>query len=56
MPWILLRRTKKPHKRGKWFDGEIADKILTSDKLHKRFKLTEIHVDEEIYKEAQNTV
>ena len=37
-----------------WFDGEIADKIHTHDKLYKRFKLTKLHVDGEIYKEAPN--
>ena len=26
------------------------------DKLYKRFKLTKLHFDEEIYKEAQNIV
>ena len=26
------------------------------DKLYKRFKLTKLHVDEEIYKEARNVV
>ena len=39
-----------------WFDGEIADRIHTRDKLYKRFKLTKLHVDEEIYKEARNVV
>ena len=39
-----------------WFDGEIAEKIHTRDKLYKKFKSTKLHVDEEIYKEAQNTV
>ena len=39
-----------------WFDGEIADKIHTRDKLYKRFKSTKLHVDEEIYKEARNVI
>ena len=39
-----------------WFDGEIAGKIHMCDKLYKRFKLTKLHVDEEIYKEARNVV
>ena len=39
-----------------WFDWEIADKIHTCDKLDKRFKLTKLHVDEEIHKEALNIV
>ena len=34
------------------FDGGIADKIHMCDKLYKRFKLTKLHVDDEIYKEA----
>ena len=39
-----------------WFDGEIAEKIHTRDKLSKRFKLTKLYVDEEISKEAQKVV
>ena len=41
-----------------WFNGEITDKIsyTTRDKLYKRFKLTKLHVDEEIYNEARNVV
>ena len=39
-----------------WFDREIANEIHTRDKLYKRFKLTKLHVDEEIYKEARNVV
>ena len=34
------------------FDGEIADKIHTREKLYKKFKLTKLHVDEEIYRET----
>ena len=40
----------------KWFDGKISNKIHTRDKLYKRFKLKKLHVDEEIYEEAQNIV
>ena len=39
-----------------WFDREIANEIHTRDKLYKRSKLTKLHVDEEIYKQAQNIV
>ena len=39
-----------------WFDGEIANKIHTRDKLSKRFKLTKLHVDEESYNQARNIV
>ena len=40
----------------KWFDGKTSNKIHTRDKLYKRFKLKKLHVDEEIYEEAQNIV
>ena len=39
-----------------WFDGEIAEKIHTRDKLYKKFKSTKWHVNEEIYKEVRNIV
>ena len=35
-----------------WFDGEIAEKIHTRDKIYKKFKSTKLHVDEEIYKNS----
>ena len=38
------------------FDGEIAEKVHTRDKVDKKFKSTKLHVDEEIYKEVRNTV
>ena len=50
-PFTTVRVKKNT---GEWFDGEIADKIHTRDKLYKRFKLTKLHVDEEIYSEARN--
>ena len=31
---------KVKNKTSEWFDGEIADKIHTRDKLYRRFKLT----------------
>ena len=40
----------------KWFGGGISDKIYTYDKLYKKFKLTKLHVHEEICKEELNTV
>ena len=39
-----------------WFDGEVADKIHTLKKLYKIFKLTKLHADEEIYREAGNVI
>ena len=38
-----------------WFDQEIVEKIHTRDKPYKKFKSTKLHVDEEIYKEVQNS-
>ena len=38
------------------FDGEVAEKISTRDKLFKRFKKSELHLDKEIYKIAQYEV
>ena len=38
------------------FDEEIAQKIHTRDKLYKKFKSTNLLVDEEIYKRVRNTV
>ena len=35
---------------------KLQTKIHTRDKLYKRFKLTKLHVDEEIYNEARNVV
>ena len=40
----------------KKFDEEIAEKIHTRDKLHEKIKSTKLHVDEEIHKEARNTI
>ena len=51
-----LKTARVKNNTSKWFDGEIADKIHTRDKLYRRFKLTKLHVDEKIYKEARNVV
>ena len=39
-----------------WFDGEIGEEIYKRDNLHKKFKLTKLHVYEDLYKEARNAV
>ena len=36
-----------------WFDGEIGEEIYKREKLHKIFKLTKLHVDKDLYKEAR---
>ena len=51
-----LKTVMVKNNTSEWFDVEIANKIHTCDKLNKRFKLTKLHIDEEIYKEAQNLV
>ena len=51
-----FKKVRVKYNTSKWFDGEIADKIHTRDKLYERFKLTKLQVDEEIYKEARNIV
>ena len=52
----LFKTVRIKNNASEWFDGEIAEKIHTRDKLYKKFKSTKLHVDEEIYKEARNTV
>ena len=32
-----------------WFDGEIPQEINKRDKLYKKFKLTKLHDDKDIY-------
>ena len=32
-----------------WFDSEISEKLITRDKLFKKYKKTRLHVDKEIY-------
>ena len=34
-----------------WFDNEVAEAINLRDKRLKHFKLTKLHIDEELYKE-----
>ena len=36
----------------KWVDGEVAEKIIVCDKLFKKFKKLELHIDKEIHKIA----
>ena len=51
-----LKTVRIKSNASEWFDGEIAEKIHTRDKLYKKFKSTKLHVDEEIYNKARNTV
>ena len=47
---------KNTNNTSEWFDVEIAGKIHIHGKLYKIFKLTKLHVDEDICKKAQNVV
>ena len=38
-----------------WFDGQVAEKIATRDKLFRKFQKSKLSVDEILYKEARNT-
>ena len=37
-----------------WFDDEVLESIALRDKLFKKFKLSKLNVDEEIYNKAHN--
>ena len=36
-----------------WFDGEIADEIKNHDRLFKKFKISKLHIDKDIYNAAR---
>ena len=36
-----------------WFDEEVAESIKLREKRLKKFKLTKLHIDEELYNEAK---
>ena len=55
-PAAPFKTVRAKNSTSEWFHGEIADKIHTGDKVYRTFKLTKLHVDEEIYKEARNIV
>ena len=52
----LIKTVRIKNNTREWFDGEIGEEIYKRDKLHKKFKLTKLHVDENLYKEARNAV
>ena len=53
---VPFKTVRIKNNAGEWFDGEIAERIHTRDKLYKKFKSAKLHVDEEICKETRNTV
>ena len=38
-----------------WFDVELAEQISNREKLFKKFKKSKLHIEELIYKEANNS-
>ena len=48
-----MRQSKIKNYTQEWFDEEVAEKINIREKCFKKFKKTKLHVDEEIFKEAQ---
>ena len=48
-----MKQSKIKNNTQEWFDEEVAEKINIREKCFKKFKNTKLHVDEEIFKEAQ---
>ena len=46
----------KEFSRQDWFDGRVADSILTREKLFFKFKKSKHYIDEEIFKKVKNQV
>ena len=53
---VPFKTVRIKNNAGEWFDGEIAERIHTRDKLYKKFESAKLHIDEEICKETRNTV
>ena len=51
-----MQQSKIRNNSQEWFDGEVAEKIATRDKLFKKFKKTKLHIDRDLFKEARNKV
>ena len=51
---VKNKRIKKDSQE--WFDSEISAKVITQDKLFKKYKKTRLHVDKEINKRARYSV
>ena len=54
-----VNAVKIANNSSEWFDGDIAEKIDTQDKLNKKFKLIKlrkVHVNDDTYKESWNAV
>ena len=51
-----IKTVRIKHNTSEWFNVKIVEKIHTQKKLCRRFKLTTLYVDENIYKDPQNAV
>ena len=52
----LLKTARIKNASNEWFDKEIAEKLSIRDKLFKKFKLSRLNTEWEIYNEAKNGV
>ena len=51
-----MKQSRIKNNSQEWFDGEIMEKIAIRDKLFKKFKNSQLHVDNDIFKEAKKEV
>ena len=50
-----IKTIRVKNNTNEWFDGQVAEKIATRDKLFRKFQKSKLSVDEILYKEARNT-
>ena len=53
---LVMTGLIKEFSRQDWFDGRVADSILTREKLFFKFKKSIHYIDEEIFKTVKNQV
>ena len=51
-----MQQSKIRNNSQEWFDGEVAEKIATRDRLFKKLKKTKLHIDMDLFREARNKV
>ena len=51
-----MKQSRIKNNSQEWFDGEIMEKIAIRDKLFKKFKNSQLHIDNEIFKKAKKDV
>ena len=53
---VPYKTIRVKNQSNEWFDGELAEQITNRCKLFKKFKKSQLHIDELIYKEAKNAI